>query len=102
MSLSEHWKETLVTDFSDDNMYVNHRYIHIDSAVHTGKSSSVVAYTSYKVALWGVVNKLCNMDRIPRKMKKQYKKSSTIWKWYLKMKKVKDVTILPMFNEEDV
>ena len=99
MSLSEHWKETLADNFSDDNMYVNHRHIHIDSAVRTGKSSSAVAYTSYKVALWGVVNKLCNMDRIPRKMKKQYKKSSTIWKWYLKMKKAKDVTILPMFNE---
>lgn len=97
MSLSEHWKETLADNFSNNDMYVNHK--HIDSAIGTGKSSSVVAYTSYKVALWGIVNKLCNMDRIPRKVKKHYKKNSTVWKWYLKMKKVKDVTILPMFNE---
>lgn len=102
MSMSEHWKETLADNFSDDNMYINHRYIHIDSAIGTSKSSSAVAYTSYKVALWGIVNKLCNMDRIPRKVKKHYKKNSIIWKWYIKMKKAKDTKIFPMFNEEDV
>jgi len=99
MSMSEHWKETLATDFSDDNVYVNCRYIHIDSAVRTGKSSSAMIYMLYETALWGIVNKLCGMDRIPRKMKKYYKKNSRVWKWYLKMKKTKDVTIFPMFNE---
>lgn len=95
MSMSEHWKETLATEFSDDNMYVNHRYVHIDSAIGTGESSSAMTYMLYETALWSIVNKLCRMDRIPRKMKKHYKKNNRVWKWYLKIRKVKSMSIVP-------
>lgn len=48
-------------------------------AIGTGKSTSFMLMTMYKTYVDIIVDSLLKMKRIPRKMKKRYKKNKDIW-----------------------
>ena len=54
----------------------------IDIAVGTGKSMMTAVEVMYDVYVMTTVQNMLSMNRIPRKLKKQYKKNPYIWTTY--------------------
>ena len=78
----DYWKDIIDKAYGSD-------YSVVTFARGTGKTTCFTMAKLYEAYVLDTATKLSKMKRIPRKMKKQYKKNKNIWTMYKRMKTCK-------------